>query len=93
MRKRNTKDDFKVQTLAFEIITLLNECTGILSRVSTRNKHNRRGIQKKKQNKKKNNKKKKNKVRQKSRECHDYKPQPFPDTKRKRNRQNQTSTK
>ena len=25
-----------------------------------------------------------NKVREKSRECHNYKPQPFPDTKRKR---------
>ena len=26
----------------------------------------------------------KNKLREKSRECHNYKPQPFPDTKRKR---------
>ena len=44
MRKRNTKGDCKVQTLAFEIITPLNECTGRLSRVSTRHKHNRRGM-------------------------------------------------
>ena len=28
MRKRNTKGDCKVQTLALEIITPLNECTG-----------------------------------------------------------------
>ena len=46
-RKRNTKGDCKVQTLALEIITPLNECTGRLSRVSTRHKHNRRGMQKK----------------------------------------------
>ena len=68
MRKRNTKGDYKVQTLAFEI-TPLNECTWRLSRVSTRHKHNRRGMQKK--------------VREKSRECHNHKPQPFPDSKRK----------
>ena len=36
------KGDCKVQTLALEIITPLNECTGRLSRVSTRHKHNRR---------------------------------------------------
>ena len=47
MRKRNTKDDCKVQTLALEIIKPLNECAGRLSRVSTRHKHNRRGMQKK----------------------------------------------
>ena len=70
MRKRNTKGDCKVQTLALEIITPLNECTGRLSRVSTRHKHNRRGMQKK--------------VREKSRECHNHKPQPFPDPKRMR---------
>ena len=70
MRKRNTKGDCKVQTLALEIITPLNECTGRLSRVSTRHKQNRRGMQKK--------------VREKSRECHNHKPQPFPDPKRKR---------
>ena len=64
------KGDCKVQTLALEIITPLNECTGRLSRVSTRHKHNRRGMQKK--------------VREKSRECHNHKPQPFPDPKRKR---------
>ena len=69
MRKSNTKDDCKVQTLALEIITPLNECTGRLSRVSTRHKHNRHGMQK---------------VREKSRECHNHKPQPFPDHKRKR---------
>ena len=40
MRERNTKGDCKVQTLALEIITPLNECTGRLSRVSTRHKHN-----------------------------------------------------
>ena len=69
MRKRNTKGDCKVQILALEIITPLNECTGRLSRVSTRHKHNRRGMQKK---------------RIKSRECHNHKPQPFPDPKKKR---------
>ena len=58
----------------FEIITPLNECTGRLSRVSTRHKHNRCGMQKK--------------VREKSRECHNHKPQPFPDPKRKRKRTN-----
>ena len=47
------KGDCKVQTLAIEIITLLNECMGRLSRVSTRHKHNRSGIQKKKKKKKK----------------------------------------
>ena len=31
----------KVQTLALEIITPSNECTGRLSMVSTRHKHNR----------------------------------------------------
>ena len=41
------KGDCKVQTLALEIITPLNECTRRLSRVSTRHKHNRRGMQKK----------------------------------------------
>ena len=40
------KGDCKVQTLALEIITPLNECTGRLSWVSTRHKHNRRGMQK-----------------------------------------------
>ena len=44
---QNTKSDCKVQNLALEIITLLNECTGRLSRVSTRHKHNRRNMQKK----------------------------------------------
>ena len=43
----HTKGDCKVQTLALEIITPLNECTGRLSRVSTWHKHNRRGMQKK----------------------------------------------
>ena len=66
-----TKGDCKVQTLALEIITQLNECTEKLSRASKRNKHNRRGMQKKKK------KKKKKKVREKSRECHNHKPQPF----------------
>ena len=37
-----------MQTLALEIITPLNECTGRLSRVSTWHKHNRRGMQKSK---------------------------------------------
>ena len=46
MRERKTKGDCKVQTLALEIITPLNECTGRLSRVSTRHKHNMRGMQK-----------------------------------------------
>ena len=64
------KGDFKLQTLALEIITPLNGCTGRLSRVSTRHKHNRRGMQ--------------IKVREKSRECHNHKPHPVPDTKRKR---------
>ena len=31
MRKRNTKGDCQVQTLALEVITPLNECTGRLS--------------------------------------------------------------
>ena len=34
----------------------------------------------------------KKKVREKSRSCHNYKPQPFPDPKRKRKLTNQTST-
>ena len=59
-----------MQTLALEIIIPFNECTGRLSKVSTRHKHNWRGMQKK--------------VREKSRECHNHKPKPFPDTKRKR---------
>ena len=46
-RKKNTKGDCKMQTLALEIKTPLNECTGRLSRISTRHKHNRRGMQKK----------------------------------------------
>ena len=33
------KNDCKVQTLALKIVTLFNECTGRLSRVSTRHKH------------------------------------------------------
>ena len=67
-----TKGDCKVQTLALEIITPLNECTGRLSRASKRHKHNRRGMQKKKKKKKK-----KKKLREKSRGCHNHKPQSF----------------
>ena len=67
MRKRNTKDDCKVQILALEIITPLNECTGGRSRVFTQHKHNRRGMQ--------------TKIREKSRESHNHKSQPFPDEK------------
>ena len=77
MRKRNKEVDCKVQTLALELITPFNECTGRLSRVSTRHKHKRRGMQKM--------------VRETSRECHNHKPQPFPDTGRG-NRQIKTST-
>ena len=47
MRKKNTKGDCKVQTLALEIITQLNGCTGRLSRVSTGHNHNRHVMQKK----------------------------------------------
>ena len=65
MRKRNAKGNCNVQTLAIEIITPLNECTEILSRVCTGHKQNRRGMQKK--------------VREKSSgKCHNHKPQPFP---------------
>ena len=74
MRKRNTNGDCKVQTLALEIITPLNECTGKLSRVSTRHKYNRRGMVVCK----------KKRVREKSREYLNHKPQPFPDTLRKK---------
>ena len=48
--KGNAKNDCKVHTLALEIITPLNECTGrilvSLFRFSTLHKHNRRDTQK-----------------------------------------------
>ena len=46
MRKRNTVI-VKCKFWHFEIITPLNECTGRLSMVYTRHKHNRCGMQKK----------------------------------------------
>ena len=79
MRKRNAKGNCNVQTLALEIITPLNECTEILSRVSTGHKQNRRGMQKKG----------KRKIQWEVPQSQTA-ALPFPDTKRKRKQTNQT---
>ena len=59
------KGDCKVQSLALEIITPLNECTGRLSRGLHTAQTQQAWYAKK--------------IGEKSRECHNHKPQPFPD--------------